>query len=189
MAPRTEIYPYNSQFIARKPMAETRSSHNVAFQVGDQTGHQMNSGRRGQPFRDYTEYVAENRSAEYEQRDDYHHFDAMVGTDAGGDQVGAPALPAAGAAGHGAAMAAFNKRHNKAHRFLCETQEDVRLRDLLRTIPPGIVGGLGRARRAWMALIAQCTLLNPLLMMKSKTSELNGTRPASGQQLDLVRDP
>ena len=62
-----------------------------------------------------------------------------------------------GAVGAGAALVNFNKRHNKAHRWLCETQEDPRLRDLLRSIPAGIVGGLGRARRAWMVLNAQCT--------------------------------
>ena len=44
----------------------------------------------------------------------------------------------------------------------------------------------------WVGLVEpgwhlSLNVLNPLLMMRSKTSEQNGIRPASGQQLDSVR--
>ena len=94
MAPRTEIYPYQPQFNAPTMMSGEKSAQHVAFNVGDKNDFQMNSGRRGQLFREWCEYVDENRSAEYETRDDYSHFQAMEGHDQGGDEPGAPALPA-----------------------------------------------------------------------------------------------
>ena len=135
-------------------MAGQNLLHATLTPTTNQNEYQMNSGRRSRPFREWSEYVDENRSAEYEIRDDYSHFEAMQGTDQGGDQPGAPLLPAPGGAGAAQALASFTKRHNKAHRWLCETQEDPRLRDLLRALPPGIVGGQGRARRAWVLLVA-----------------------------------
>ena len=81
-------------------------------------------------------------------------WQAVYGTDQGGDQPNAPALPAQGQNGHLQAVRRRAKRQKKAYELVFNHIDNERLKDMLDDLPDN--GDKGRA--AWLLILAECDL-------------------------------
>ena len=86
--------------------------------------------------------------------DDYSLWSAVFGTDQGGDDPNAPALPAQGQNGYLQAVRKRAKRQKKAFEMVFNHIDNERLKDMLDDLPDN--GDKGRA--AWQLILAECDL-------------------------------
>ena len=109
-------------------------------------------GSRTTTFIKFKREFETGASAHYLNDDDYSIWQVLDDTHQGGNGATAPALPAAGAAGHAAATRKHKKRINVAFERVCSHIDDDRLREMMHALPADD----RRAYDAWQLVLRNC---------------------------------
>ena len=119
----------------------------------DEDDNNLYNGERGPAWRKYRRDMLSTARGKFSKNDKYSFKQAMLGTDEGGVDPAAPAMPAAAAA---LSMAQQKRivRHGEAYKFVYDSIGEERLRNMLDAIDDNHADGLAKA--AWDLIIREC---------------------------------
>ena len=115
------------------------SAHDSDDRRGPRLYCSPHDGSRTPSFIKFKREFKTGASAHYLHEDDYSVWTVLDDTHQGGNALGAPNLPAAGAAGHAAAMRKFNKRVAVAFERVYSHVDDERLQAMMDDLPNDVV--------------------------------------------------
>ena len=119
----------------------------------DEDDNNLYNGERGPAWRKYRRDMLSTARGKFSKNDKYSFKQAMLGTDEGGVDPAAPAMPAAAAA---LSMAQQKRivRHGEAYKFVYDSIGEERLKNMLDAIDDNHADGLAKA--AWDLIIREC---------------------------------
>ena len=119
----------------------------------DEDDKELYQGERGPAWRKYRRDMLSTARGKFSKNDKYSFKQAMLGTDEGGADPAAPAMPA-GAAALAAAQQKRIVRHGEAYKFIYDSIGEERLKNMLDAIDDDHADGLAKA--AWDMIIREC---------------------------------
>ena len=119
----------------------------------DEDDKELYQGERGPAWRKYRRDMLSTARGKFSKNDKFSFKQAMLGTDEGGVDPAAPAMPV-GAAALATAQQKRIVRHGEAYKFVYDSIGEERLKNMLDAIDDDHADGLAKA--AWDLIIREC---------------------------------